>query len=227
MARDELAAQAGVDPRDPEPTAAGRALAGLAEVALESRVRYIREGLKGEELRAAVASDIDRASRLLETGLWSFSLMALGARAKRQARDVTEAAELTRAQVVAAMEQARTAFREVRRQGQAAMKQVRADVRAQRGGKRHGPGALRVPSIAVLGPGGVGGFVAAALARARANVALVAREPAATALTLTGVSVRSAVLGTFVAHPGVVAELTEPVDVAARRHQGRRTAGGA
>jgi len=31
VARDELAAQAGVDPRDPEPTAAGRALAGLAD----------------------------------------------------------------------------------------------------------------------------------------------------------------------------------------------------
>jgi 2-dehydropantoate 2-reductase len=70
-----------------------------------------------------------------------------------------------------------------------------------------------VPSIAVLGPGGVGGFVAAALARARANIVLVAREPAATGLTLTGVSVRSAALGNFVAHPGVVSRLTEPVDV--------------
>jgi 2-dehydropantoate 2-reductase len=72
---------------------------------------------------------------------------------------------------------------------------------------------VTVPSIAVLGSGGVGGFVAAALARARGNVVLVAREPAATALTLTGVSVRSTALGNFVAHPGVVSELTEPVDV--------------
>jgi 2-dehydropantoate 2-reductase len=70
-----------------------------------------------------------------------------------------------------------------------------------------------VPSIAVLGPGGVGGFIAAALARADVKIVVVAREPAATALTLTGVSVRSAALGNFVAHPGVVAELTEPVDV--------------
>jgi 2-dehydropantoate 2-reductase len=70
-----------------------------------------------------------------------------------------------------------------------------------------------VPSIAVLGAGGVGGFVAAALARARGNVVVVAREPAATALTLTGMSVSSAVLGNFVAHPGVVSKLTEPVDV--------------
>jgi 2-dehydropantoate 2-reductase len=70
-----------------------------------------------------------------------------------------------------------------------------------------------VPSIAVLGSGGVGGFVAAALSRAHANVVIVAREPAATALTLTGLTVRSAALGAFTARPGVVAELTEPVDV--------------
>jgi 2-dehydropantoate 2-reductase len=69
-----------------------------------------------------------------------------------------------------------------------------------------------VPSIAVLGPGGVGGFVAAALERAGEDVVIVAREPAAATLTLTGVNVRSAVLGDFVVHPRVVAELTEPVD---------------
>lgn len=70
-----------------------------------------------------------------------------------------------------------------------------------------------MPSVAVLGPGGVGGFVAAALARAHANVVVVAREPAATALTLTGLTVRSAAMGNFVAHPGVVSQLVAPVDV--------------
>ena len=75
VARDELAAQAGIDPRDPEPIAAARALAGLAEVALESRIRRIREGLRGEELRRAADDDLERAARLLETGLWSFSVL--------------------------------------------------------------------------------------------------------------------------------------------------------
>ena len=51
MARDELAALAEVDPRDPEPTIAGRALAGLAEVAYDSRIRHVRDGLRGEALR--------------------------------------------------------------------------------------------------------------------------------------------------------------------------------
>jgi AcrR family transcriptional regulator len=139
VAGDELAAQAGVDPRDPEPTAAGRALAGLAEVALQSRVRHIRDGLRGAALSDAVNGDLERAARLLETGLWSFSLLALGARAKRQARDVAESAEVTRAEVVKAMEQARAAFKQVGRQGREAVKQAKADVQAQRGAKRRRP----------------------------------------------------------------------------------------
>lgn len=139
VARDELAAQAGVDPRDPEPIAAGRALAGLAEVAVQSRVRHIREGLRGAQLSDAVNGDLERAARLLETGLWSFSLLALGARAKRQARDVAESAEVTRAEVVKAMEQARAAFKQVGRQGRAAIKQAKADVQAQRGAQRRRP----------------------------------------------------------------------------------------
>ncbi len=84
-----------------------------------------------------------------------------------------------------------------------------------------------MPSIAVLGPGGVGGFVAAALARAGENVVIVAREPAATALTLTGMSVRSAALGNFVAHPGRRLRADRAGRRAARRHQGHRTDGGA
>ena len=68
VARDELAAQAGIDPRDPEPTAAGRALAGLVEVGMQSRVRHIGDGLRGQALTDAVNADLDRAGRLLESG---------------------------------------------------------------------------------------------------------------------------------------------------------------
>ena len=113
VARDELAAQAGVDPRDPEPTAAGRALAGLAEVAMESRMRHIGDGLRGEALRATVAGDLDRAARLLETGLWSFNLPR-SARARGQALQAAKAAEEARAQVVKALKQARVAWDQVR-----------------------------------------------------------------------------------------------------------------
>jgi AcrR family transcriptional regulator len=113
VARDELAAQAGVDPRDPEPTAAGRALAGLAEVAMESRIRHISDGLRGAELRAAATDDLERAARLLDTGLWSFNLPR-GARARAQALEAARAAEEARTQVLRALKQARAAWDAVR-----------------------------------------------------------------------------------------------------------------
>jgi len=115
VARDELAAQAEVDPSDPEPTAAGRALAGLADVAFQSRVRHIVDGLRGQALREAVSNDLERAARLLEVGLWSFNLLARGARAKGQAAQAAKAADEARVQVVKALKQARTAWSEVRR----------------------------------------------------------------------------------------------------------------
>jgi len=68
-------------------------------------------------------------------------------------------------------------------------------------------------NIAVLGPGGVGGLVAAALARARARVVVVARESTAATIGERGVRVESVTLGDFLAHPGVVSRLEEPVDV--------------
>ena len=67
--------------------------------------------------------------------------------------------------------------------------------------------------IAVLGAGGVGGFVACALARAREDVVVVAREPTASRLTADGFSVRSAVLGEFQARPEAVTELDRAVAV--------------
>jgi AcrR family transcriptional regulator len=125
VAREELAAQAEVDPRDPEPMAAGRALVGLAEVAFESQMHHVQEGLRGQELRDAVRADLERAARLLETGLWSFGLLARGARARTQAVEAAKAAEEARAQVVKALKQARAAWAEVRRQSQA-VKEARA-----------------------------------------------------------------------------------------------------
>jgi AcrR family transcriptional regulator len=115
VACDELAALAEVGPSDPEPMIAGRALAGLVYVAFESRNRHVRNGLRGQALEDAVGADLDRAARLLETGLWSFNLLARGARAKTQALEAAKAADEARAQVLKALRQARAAWRELRR----------------------------------------------------------------------------------------------------------------
>ncbi len=71
-------------------------------------------------------------------------------------------------------------------------------------------------AVAVLGAGGVGGFVAAALARAGAgaDVTVVARPETAAVLTQTGLRVFSRALGEdFTAHPRVATEMSDPVDV--------------
>lgn len=67
-------------------------------------------------------------------------------------------------------------------------------------------------SVAILGPGGVGGFLAAALARSGAAVTVVAREPTAAAIARDGLRVRSVVLGDFEARPVAVDRLAGPVD---------------
>jgi AcrR family transcriptional regulator len=116
VAREVLAESAGIDPREPEPLVAAHALAALHELAYEALVRHVAAGLKGAELRAAVESEIDRAARLLDTGLWSFNLLAQGGRTKQQLIEAAKATEEARDQVVEALRQARNAWREMRRQ---------------------------------------------------------------------------------------------------------------
>ncbi len=70
-----------------------------------------------------------------------------------------------------------------------------------------------MPSIAVLGPGGVGGFLAAALDRAGETVTIVAREPTAGHINDAGVEVDSRRLGRFRAHPQAVSVLGNQTDV--------------
>ena len=70
-----------------------------------------------------------------------------------------------------------------------------------------------MPKIAVLGPGGVGGFVAAALAHAGEEVVVVAREPTAEWIERHGIRVRSVLLGEFSARPAAVARLSGPATV--------------
>ncbi len=66
--------------------------------------------------------------------------------------------------------------------------------------------------IAVLGPGGVGGLLAGALARAGEEVTVVARESTARRIDERGISVSSVTMGDFIARPRAVALLDEPVD---------------
>ena len=66
--------------------------------------------------------------------------------------------------------------------------------------------------VAVLGPGAVGGLVAAALDRAGTPVVVVARESTAAAIAEEGLSVSSVTFGELLARPRVITRLDEPVD---------------
>jgi AcrR family transcriptional regulator len=114
VATEELAALTDVDPRDPEPLIAARAIVGLHELAFASRIRHIEHGLRARALRDAVLADLERAARLLDTGLWSFNLLTQGARTRQQLRDAAAAVEDARGQVLDALKQARAAWRELR-----------------------------------------------------------------------------------------------------------------
>jgi 2-dehydropantoate 2-reductase len=72
-----------------------------------------------------------------------------------------------------------------------------------------------VPRVAILGPGGVGGFLAAALARADGggdDVVVVAREETADLIARDGIKVQSVRLGDFTAGPRATAVLEEPTE---------------
>jgi 2-dehydropantoate 2-reductase len=68
-------------------------------------------------------------------------------------------------------------------------------------------------TVAVLGPGGVGGLLAAVLSRAGHRVICLAREETASVLREKGITVRSGAFGDFTAAVEADTELREPVDL--------------
>jgi AcrR family transcriptional regulator len=111
-----LAEEAGIDPRDPEPISTARALVSLLELMLDSQMRHVGETTTAAELLPVVTADLDRAARLLDTGLWSFHLMVEGRKTKAQLRDAAVAAEQARQQVMSALRDARSAFQRAHRE---------------------------------------------------------------------------------------------------------------
>jgi AcrR family transcriptional regulator len=111
VAAESMAARAGVDPSDPEPQIAADALTSLWRIFYRAVVKYSNGDLSGNEIRAAVLGDVRRAARLLDTGLWSFATVVQGARGHEQFKAASDASDEARKQVLAAMKQARAAWR--------------------------------------------------------------------------------------------------------------------
>jgi AcrR family transcriptional regulator len=114
VAAESMAARAGLDPSDPEPQVAADALTGLWRIYYRSIIKYSSGELSSDEIRAAVLSDVERAARLLDTGLWSFATVVQGANGREQFNAAADASIEARKQVLAALKQARTAWHAVK-----------------------------------------------------------------------------------------------------------------
>jgi AcrR family transcriptional regulator len=115
VAAESMAARAGIDPSDPEPQIAADALTSLWRIFYRAIVKYSNdEDLSGDEIRDAVLNDVRRAARLLDTGLWSFATVVQGASGREQFKAASDASDEARKQVLAAMKQARTAWRAIK-----------------------------------------------------------------------------------------------------------------
>ena len=67
--------------------------------------------------------------------------------------------------------------------------------------------------VAVLGPGGIGGLIAGALAHAGVDVTVVARDRTAEVIARDGIRIESETLGDFSVRPEVVNRLAKPAGV--------------
>jgi AcrR family transcriptional regulator len=114
VAAESMAARAGLDPSDPEPQIAADALTGLWRIYYRSIIKYSSGELSSDEIRAAVLGDVERAARLLDTGLWSFATVVQGANGRDQFNAAADASVEARKQVLAALKQARTAWHAVK-----------------------------------------------------------------------------------------------------------------
>jgi AcrR family transcriptional regulator len=112
VAAEAMAERAGVDPEAPEPQIAAAAIVGLWRIQWQALQRYADGTRTPDELWEAVDADVSRAARLIDTGLWSFSMAVQGTSSRQQLKEAALAANEARKQVVTALKQARDGWRQ-------------------------------------------------------------------------------------------------------------------
>jgi len=80
VAAEILARRMGLDPSDPEPQIAATALLGLWPIQFRELGKHLDGTRTTEQLRQAVTARVDRAARLIDTGLGSFAVSISGTR---------------------------------------------------------------------------------------------------------------------------------------------------
>ena len=112
VAAQALAERAGVDPEDPEPQLAATVVLGLWMAHYRALNRYSDGTRSLAEMRDAALDDVRRAARVADSGLSSFNLVVhQGTSNRQQLRDAAVATNEARKQVLAAVKQARDAWK--------------------------------------------------------------------------------------------------------------------
>jgi hypothetical protein len=109
-----MAERAGVDPLDPEPQIAAESLIGLWRIYFLTIAKYCTEVRSPLEVQRLMMASIQRAARLIDTGLWSFGMAVQGANGREQLKVAADASNEARKQVVQAMKQARDAWKQIK-----------------------------------------------------------------------------------------------------------------
>jgi AcrR family transcriptional regulator len=122
VAAEALAERAGVDPDDPEPQLAAVIVMGLWRTQFRALLREAETAQSPDELRDRVREEVHRAAPVADSGLSSFNLVLQPTSTREQLRQAAEATNEARKQVIAAMKQARDAWKKVAAEAKAHQK---------------------------------------------------------------------------------------------------------
>jgi AcrR family transcriptional regulator len=148
VAAEAMAERAGVSPDDPEPMIAADAILGLWRIQFQALRRHADSGEGPEEVIRRVSDEVQRAARLIDGGLWAFTVLVTGNVNRDQLRIAAEAAQKAARQVATAVREAREVWRqaqheqkhEVRRTAMEQRRQQQAAKREQARLRRRGQG---------------------------------------------------------------------------------------
>jgi AcrR family transcriptional regulator len=113
VAAEALADRAGVSPDDPEPQIAAACILGLWRIQHQALRSYATGRRDFEEVRDDVSAEVDRAARLIDSGLWAFQVMVQGRGTREQLQTAAETAQKAGRQVAEALRQARNVWKQV------------------------------------------------------------------------------------------------------------------
>ena len=110
VAAEAMAERVGMDPEDPEPQMAADALMALWRIQYNALHKYADGSRDPAEILAAVSSEVRRAARLADSGLWSFGMHVQGRTGRSHAKAAAQAADQAQAQVRTAVTEAKRAW---------------------------------------------------------------------------------------------------------------------